>query len=197
MTVLDIGAHAGLYTLIASKLVADTGRVVCFEPSPRERGRLLRHVKLNGCGNVTVEPVALGETDGDATLYVVQGSETGCNSLRRGDVGDVQPVRVPLRRLDDYVARGEIGRVDVVKMDVEGGELAVLRGAEFFRAARPVLLCEIEDARIAPWGYKGREIIDLLAGWGYDWSVVGGNGRLTPLAPGGTEFMGNFVARPR
>src|SRR5665213_3157722 len=77
--------------------------------------------------------------------------------------------------------------------------MAVLRGAEaFFREVRPVLLCEIEDARIAPWGYNGREIIDLVAGWGYDWSRVDAkDGRLQPLVPGTTEFMGNFLARPR
>ena len=197
MTVLDVGAHAGLYTLTASKRVGDIGRVVSFEPSPRERSRLLRHLQLNGCRNVTVEPVALGDANGEATLYVVQGRETGCNSLRPGDVGNAQPVRVPLRRLDDYLARGEIGRVDVIKMDVEGAELSVLRGAEtLFRTSSPVLLCEIEDARIAPWGYNGREIIDLVAGWGYEWSVIGEDGRLEPFTAR-TEFMGNFLARRR
>src|SRR5665213_2290480 len=199
MAVLDIGAHAGLYTLVASKLVGPAGHVTAFEPSLRERTRLMKHLAINHCGNVTVQPVALGETEGEATLYVVQGNETGCNSLRPGDVGASQPLQVPLRRLDDLHARGEIGHVDVVKMDVEGAELSVLRGAEaFFREVRPVLLCEIEDAGIAPWGYNGREIIDLVAGWGYDWSRVDAkDGRLQPLAPGNTEFTGNFLARPR
>ena len=199
MTVLDIGGHAGLYTLIASKCVGPAGRVLTFEPSPRERARLMKHLAINHCGNVTVQPVALGDADGEATLYVVHGNETGCNSLRPGDVGASQPVQVPLRRLDDLHARGEIGHVDVVKMDVEGGELSVLKGAAaFFRAVRPVLLCEIEDARIAPWGYNGREIIDLMASWGYDWSGVNSkDGRLQPLLSGATEFAGNFLARPR
>src|SRR5580698_7573656 len=70
MTVVDIGAHAGLYSLIASKLVGDTGHVVSFEPSPRERGALMKLLKWNRCRNVRVEPVALGETDGEATLYI-------------------------------------------------------------------------------------------------------------------------------
>src|SRR5271165_5588961 len=51
MTVLDIGAHHGLYTLLASKRVGGTGRVVAFEPSPRERGQLSRNVKINFCSN--------------------------------------------------------------------------------------------------------------------------------------------------
>ena len=197
-TVLDIGAHAGLYSLMASRLAGDGGRVVAFEPSPRERRRLLRHIALNRCTNVTVEPIALGDAEGEADLFVVQGSETGCNSLRPGNIGPVRPVRVPLRRLDGYAARGEIRGVDVVKMDVEGGELSVLRGAEaVFRAMRPVLLCEIEEARIQPWGYKGRDIVDLMAGWGYEWSVIVAGGALVPLRPGHSEFSGNFLARPR
>src|SRR5579862_9877674 len=76
MSVLDIGAHAGLYTLIASKLVGPAGRVMAFEPSQRERARLMKHLAINRRGNVTVQPVALGDVEGDATLYVVQGNET-------------------------------------------------------------------------------------------------------------------------
>jgi len=197
MTVVDIGAHAGLYTLIASKLVGAQGRVFAFEPSPRERLRLQAHVRLNRCRNVTIEPVALGDRDGEATLFVVQNSETGCNSLRPGDVGDTRPVTVGLRRLDDYLTRGTITRVDVMKMDVEGAELSVLRGAEhLFRTTRPTLLCEIEEARIAPWGYCGRDIVDLVASWGYDWSAVASGGLCT-MDLGRTMFSGNFVARPR
>jgi len=197
MTVIDIGAHAGLYTMIASRLVGDRGRVVAFEPSPRERARLLAHLRLNRCANVTVEPVALGDKEGEATLFVVQNSETGCNSLRPGAIGKTAPVTVPLRRLDDYLAGGEITRADVVKMDIEGAELSVLRGAEMlFRSNRPTLLCEIEEARIAPWGYRGRDIVDLVAGWGYEWSAIAPRG-LRAMDPDQTTFSGNFVARPK
>ena len=74
-------------------------------------------------------------------------------------------------------------RVDFVKVDVEGGERDVLRGGEqLFRRDRPLLMCEIEPARIAPWNYTPSEIFDLVGGWGYEWS---------PIAPG------NYLARPR
>lgn len=198
MTVVDIGAHAGLYTLAASRRVGPGGRVIAFEPSPRERARLLKHIQLNHCGNVTIESMALGDADGEADLFVVQDHETGCNSLRPGNVGEVRPVRVAVRRLDDYLARGGIERVDVVKMDIEGAELSVLRGAErLFRSLRPVLLCEIEEARIQPWGYQGRDIVDLLLGWGYSWFAIAAGGALQPLDPKLSTFSGNFVARPR
>ena len=198
MIVLDVGAHAGLYTLIASKLAGASGRVIAFEPSPRERERLLAHVRLNRSANVTIEPVALGDCEGEAELFVVDGSETGCNSLRPGDIGPGHTVRVPLRSLDGYAERAGLHRVDVIKMDVEGAELSVLHGAEaLFHRMRPVLLCEIEEARTQPWGYGGRAIIDLLTGWQYDCFAIGEDGALTPVAPDRMTFNGNYLARPR
>lgn len=197
MTVLDIGAHAGLYTMTASKRVGPSGRVLAFEPSPRERQRLERHLSINRCRNVTVHAFALGDSTGEADLFVVEGNETGCNSFRLPPGIAGRPVRVPIRRLDDCRAAGLFTAVDLVKMDIEGAELSVLRGAEaVFREARPVLLCEIEEARVQPWGYRGRDIIDLLSGWRYRWFAVGRDGELAPLPAGQESFSGNYVAMP-
>jgi FkbM family methyltransferase len=183
MTVLDIGAHAGLYAMTAARLIGPAGRVIAFEPSARERARLERHLRLNRIANVTIEPIALGAADGEVELFVVDGSQTGCNSLRPPPGERVQAARVPIRRLDDYAERSELPRIDFVKIDVEGGERDVLRGGEqLFRCDRPMLLCEIEPARIAPWNYSPQEIFDLVTSWNYEWS---------PIAPG------NYLARPR
>ena len=197
MTVLDVGAHAGVYTLTASKRVGASGRVIAFEPSPRERRRLERHLSINRCRNVTIQPFALGEIEGEAQLFVVDGSETGCNSFRPpvGAAGHLQ--RVPVRRLDECRAEKMFGAVDLIKMDIEGAELSALRGAEsVFRSDRPVLLCEIEEARVAPWGYRGRAIVDLLSGWGYRWFTIGENGALAALPADRDHFNGNYVAVP-
>jgi FkbM family methyltransferase len=197
MTVLDIGAHAGLYTMTASKLVGPSGCVISFEPSPRERQRLKRHLWLNRCRNVTVQPFALGEDESEAELFVVDGSETGCNSFRPAAGIAGHGLRVPVRRLDDCLAQGMFTTVDFIKMDIEGAELSALRGAEsVFRVARPVLLCEIDEARVAPWGYRGREIIDLLSGWRYQWFSIGPNVELAELPAGQEQFHGNYVALP-
>src|SRR5438309_4114648 len=82
MTFIDIGAHHGLYSLLASKKVGPSGRVVAFEPSPREFRRLRWNLALNRCRRVRAEPFALGATDGTADLFVCLGWDTGCNSLR-------------------------------------------------------------------------------------------------------------------
>ena len=150
MTVLDIGAHHGMYTLLASKRVGREGRVIAFEPSPRERRRLLRHLRINGCSNVFVEPLALGDHAGEADLFLVEGRQDWCNSLRPPEVDERSCiVRVEVRPLDDVLGALGIARVDFIKLDVEGAGLSFLHGASrvLRSASRPAILAEVQDSR--------------------------------------------------
>jgi FkbM family methyltransferase len=201
MTVLDVGAHHGLYTLLAAKRVGRTGRVVAFEPSARERKRLLRHLRVNRCWNVDVVPYALAEMVGEADLFQVEGRHDWYNSLRPPDVDErTRTVRIEVRRLDDVLHGLEIGRVDFVKLDVEGAELDVLRGAMKLlkgeaQPVRPVILAEVQDLRTRPWGYRAREIV-RLAGIGYRWFELDSEGRLKPVSIDLAIYDANLVAVP-
>jgi FkbM family methyltransferase len=200
MTVLDIGAHKGLYSLISSFKIGSSGRVYAFEPSPRERKRLNQHIRLNRCRNVSVFDFALGESEGNADLFVVQGTETGCNSLRLPDVAQpVRSVRVPVKVLDEVLREQEISAIDFIKLDVEGAELGVLKGAtQLLRGPhRPVILCEVQDQRTAPWGYAAIEIIEYVCSFGYSWFELDETGATRPLPAGEPHFDGNFVAVPK
>ena len=73
MTALDIGAHNGLYSLLASRRVGPQGRVISFEPSPRERKALRLNLALNWIRNVSVQGIAPGSEDGEADFYLVGG----------------------------------------------------------------------------------------------------------------------------
>lgn len=133
---------------------------------------------------------------GEVDLFVVENEETGCNSLRPPPGQAVRRERVPMYRLDSYVVRHDIARVDFVKVDVEGGERDALLGAEaVFRRDRPTLLCEIEEIRIRPWGYDPREIVNLVAAWGYQWFQLERDGSLA-LANPAAEPWRNYVAQP-
>ncbi|HVS90089.1 MAG TPA: FkbM family methyltransferase [Candidatus Acidoferrum sp.] len=200
MTVLDVGAHHGLYTLLASKLVGSSGRVFSFEPSPRERRKLRLHIAFNLCRNVTVQALALGSQEASADLFVVQGAQTGCNSLRPPDVvSGTAPLPVRVSTLDGWLQTAGLNRVDFVKLDVEGAELEVLKGAAKLldQSARPVILAEVQDVRTAPWGYRAKEILKHLNDAGYVWFrlLPGGSLQELDLSPG--SFDGNFVACPR
>jgi FkbM family methyltransferase len=200
MTVLDIGAHHGFYSVLASKKVCSDGRVIAFEPSPRERERLARHLAWNSCSNVRVEETALGETEGQAEFFLVDGKETGCNSLRQPDTKHpTRRLQVQVNRLDKYLGARKIASVDFIKLDVEGAELGVLKGATevLENLPRPVLLCEVQDRRTKPWGYAALEIIQFLSFRGYDWFMLRENGSLQMLdTKDRKEWDGNFVAVP-
>ncbi|MGB6900678.1 MAG: FkbM family methyltransferase [Candidatus Acidiferrum sp.] len=199
MTVLDIGAHHGLYTLLASKRVGRSGRVIAFEPSPRECRRLAKHVRVNRCSNVEMEACALGDEQRDADLFVVDGGRDWGNSLRPPAVPErTRRVRVPVRKLDDVLTEHGIDRVDFIKLDAEGGELGVLQGARKLlqTAPRPAILAEVEDIRTRPWGYAAREIMQLLARWNYRWFALSEMTTLYPISPDEDSYDANFVALP-
>jgi len=199
MTVLDVGAHHGIYTLLASKLVGSSGRVVAFEPSPRERKALRRNVGMNRCKNVAIEGLALGTMEHESSLYVVDHHESGCNSLRPpATLGSVSTVSVRVTSLDRWLTERHLETVNFIKLDVEGGELAVLKGAEGVLRCRPrpIILAEVQDIRTQPWGYAAREIIKYLSDRGYKWFSISEDGSLESLDVLADAFDGNFVACP-
>ena len=92
-------------------------------------------------------------------------------------------MRVEIARLDDWLAKQEIGNVEFIKLDVEGAELDVLRGAEALlsRPPRPVILAEVQDIRTAPWGYRAKEIIEYLLQRRFQWFSITAAGSLQKL----------------
>jgi len=198
MTVLDIGAHHGLYTLLASRRVGKRGRVIAFEPSPRERKRLRRHLWLNRSKNVAVQSCALGDEHREAELFLVTGREDWCNSLRAPQIdARTVTVRVELERVDDVLEKLGVARVDFIKLDVEGAELSILRGARATLAAsRPIILAEVQDLRTRPWGYAAREIVEFLERAGYRWYALTANSNLQPISRQLETYDANLVALP-
>jgi FkbM family methyltransferase len=199
MTVLDVGAHHGLYTLLASKRVGSAGSVTSFEPSTRERNALFRNLKLNRTKNVRVESIALGSSNAQSDFFVVDHQESGCNSLRPPATSSTtSTTQVQVRRLDDWATERQVDHADFIKLDVEGGELEFLRGAERFLTGdkRPVILAEVQDIRTQPWGYPAREIIRHLHERNFVWFRMASEGRLEPLDITVEKYDGNFVAVP-
>jgi FkbM family methyltransferase len=199
MIVLDIGAHHGFYTLLASKLVGPAGKVYAFEPSPREQRALRLNLILNRCKNVSVQALALSDSEGRADFYVVNDEHTGFNSLRPpGISSSTTQVKVSVKQLDDWFREAKIDRVDFIKLDVEGGELAVLKsGVQFLgRLPRPIILAELEDARCEPWGLRAKDTANLLYSHGFEWFALSRDGVLEKMPKNSDRYEGNFVAVP-
>ncbi|HLM66817.1 MAG TPA: FkbM family methyltransferase, partial [Longimicrobium sp.] len=130
-TVLDVGANVGYYTLLASVLAGDAGRVHAFEPEPRNAEFLRRHAAINRRANVTVRQAAVSDRAGTARFDFGSGSGTG----RLAHAGAIE---VRTLRLDDYCTEHGLAPT-AVKIDVEGAEVAVLEGARgMLERYRPV-----------------------------------------------------------
>src|SRR6266436_10400822 len=127
-TFVDVGANLGIYTLVASRIVGPSGRVIAFEPSVQSLPLLQKNIMLNSLTNVTAFPVALSEKAGRVRLYHAGSCPSG-NSLGHHPSFPGGFETVLAESLDDVLQRIPAGRVDVIKMDVQGAEELVLRGA--------------------------------------------------------------------
>ncbi len=197
MTVCDIGAHEGYFSLLLSRLVGADGQVLAFEPSPRQARRLRTHMRLNRRRNVRLHQTALGAEDSTARLYVPSGVESGCNSLRLPNLNEpMETVDVAVTTLDFITASQGVRKIDFIKLDVEGAELTVIQGAAATLAtSRPVILCELSDQRTAPWGYPSSAIFDAVVDAGYDWYEL--SGASFRRAQRASSFNTNLLAVPR
>jgi FkbM family methyltransferase len=166
MTVLDGGANEGAYTVFLAARVGPQGRVIALEPSPREVERLTANVALNDQAQVEVIEAALAETDGELELQLAESAHAGQNTLGAfiyTGVSTSGTVRVPTITIDKVVQNRQLMRLDVIKLDIEGGELRALSGArETLQRWRPLLLLEANPAALAQQGGSVRDILALL-----------------------------------
>jgi FkbM family methyltransferase len=199
---LDAGANAGVISLVASRWVGPEGRVYSFEPSEREFNRLLDNLDRNQVTNVVPVRLAVSSRTGTASLRIAQSSHGGLNTLGgRFPYEDVRPEsveQVNTTTLDAYVQGAGIGRVAVMKLDVEGAEVAALEGAvRLLRDARPSLVVEVFSRSLEANGSNVDELERLLRTASYDVFTIDPAGRMHPIAGLGGADEQNVVALPR
>lgn len=162
-TVIDLGAHIGLFSVVAARLVGPGGKVFAFEPTAFTRGVLEQTIKLNGVSDrVEARSEAVGETTGTANFFDSGDELSVSNSLISYGSLSRSGTEVKVSSLDEFVAtRG--AHVDFLKIDVEGAELQVLRGAEKTFEMRPFVSLGLHPEPIATAGGTLGEIWDVLA----------------------------------
>ena len=160
-TVIDVGAHIGWFTTVAARAVGDAGQVVACEPYPFNATMLKYNLAQNNCQNVRVVESALGDRFGTLTLATA-GDSGGVTALDWARSGRVE---VPMTTLDE-VAAG-LGAVTLIKVDVEGWEAHVLRGAARTLAHTKYVLIEINPQALRKAGSSPDEIFCLLRKAGF------------------------------
>jgi FkbM family methyltransferase len=167
MTVVDVGANIGYYTLVFADLVGPSGRVIAFEPDPDLFSAAAGNVRRNGkAGTVRLHNCALGAHP--AELHLLRGHfNSGDNRLRRADPGTARAVPVRVMRLDDVLGPE---KVDWVKIDVQGWECDVLEGMgqTLARNFETLKVCfEFWPHGIRQAGRDPREAVAILRQSGY------------------------------
>jgi FkbM family methyltransferase len=154
--VYDIGANVGFYTLLASTLVAEHGRVYAFEPLPSNLEDLRNHLKLNRIRNSTVIEAAVSSRDGEAYFDPSMNRSQG----RLSSTGTIV-VRTVM--LDSWLRQNSFRPPSLMKIDIEGAEAECLRGAEHtIRTSRPIILLATHNHDLHA------ACIEMLSDWKYD-----------------------------
>ena len=179
-TFVDIGANIGYHTLVASQVVGPEGRVIAFEPNP-DNARLIAHtIERNAITNITVLPVALASERGVATFRHAIGSNGGFADAGSSPLLEANSTVVPTMVFDDLA----VGHVDVVKIDVEGGEPIVLAGAaRLLDVVRPVIIFEFSvEMTERVGGTSARAHLGTFTDRGYELSLIErASGELIPV----------------
>jgi FkbM family methyltransferase len=140
--VFDVGAHVGFYTLLAAELVGPTGRVVAFEPVPRNLEILKRHIQLNGYTNVTIIEAAVSNSSGFVSFDAQPGQDSA------GHISDKGCLQVSTIVLDELVGN-KLPVPSVIKIDIEGAEYLALSGSKkILGTHHPVILLATHGSEV-------------------------------------------------
>ena len=204
MVVLDVGANIGEITMLAAQRVRPEGRVFSFEPMDEISKQLEWHIKTNQLHQVSIQKIALGETIADnIPIYlscgqVIEDENGGLGSLYGGNQGQNPVQHITVTTLDDWQSKQHLERIDLIKIDIEGAELACLKGAKkSIQQYRPKIIIEIQDFSSARAGYKSSDILEFLSALNYEFHHIGKGGALTPLTTSSLQDFQNVLCTPQ
>lgn len=203
---VDVGAALGIYTCVLSRLVGPTGVVVSVEPLARLYAGYDAWLRLRRGANVTRYDGALGAEPHTAKVSVPLRRDrpvTGRAFVTTGAAGlgsnqefaGHREYEVSVTTLDQLVNRMNLDRVDFVKADVEGAELALLHGAEAtIERSRPAVLLEVEDRHLRRYGYTSEDVVSWFRAQRYE-IAIWSEGGWRPV-PHVTDGRRNYLFRP-
>lgn len=195
---VDIGANLGYFAAVMAQAVGPSGEVFAFEPVPDTFARLLACRRLNQLSQLTCFQIALGDADREVVLSFDR-RVAGSASMHAAGAGVDVPAK--MKRLDALLEAGEVRRPDLIKLDVEGNELAALRGGvTALEGGSTSVLFEFNANAASAAGWTMDDLVNLLDEHAaYDYRVLGGEGaRVDPrglrIAPG--DYV-DVLATPR
>jgi FkbM family methyltransferase len=166
-TFVDVGCHVGYFSLLASQLVGESGQVISIEANPNTADRAQRNIAINGTRNITLVRKACGDETKELAFHCARMINSGGSSLAQANAGrGSQAVVVQAVTLDSLLVG--IPRISLMKVDVEGFELPVLRGAvQTLEREHPALVLELKPELLVNANTSEGEARAWLAAHGY------------------------------
>ncbi len=203
MTFIDVGANHGEFSIFAAKRLPQ-GRVIAFEPSALIHERLLKNIAANHFKNVTAVKKGLWRETSSSLLYsssesFADGSvNEGLGTLFPSETDKTNSESIDLVALDDFVISAGLERIDVIKIDIEGAELAALEGArETLQRFRPIIFIEVSEERNVCAGYQSSELLDFIGSMGYSFKLIGSKGNTKAISAQKLRPYQNIVCYPK
>ncbi len=166
-TIIDVGANIGETLMNFAKLAGPTGEVHGFEPDSVNYRRCCENLKLNGFTNITLNNIGLGATAGKYLIKTNTPSNRGGNRICAESIEN-NTETIQVITLDQYALDNNLTKIDVIKIDVEGYELKVLRGCELLiKKYRPSFFIELDDSNLQEQGDSAKELIAYLTQFNY------------------------------
>ena len=164
----DIGANVGYFTLVAATALNHRGRIIAFEPGKNAYARLTENLALNPYRNIQTFPVAVADREGEAVLHLAGDiADTSASLYPAGPAQAGQEVCRTVA-LDHFLRAENLPPPDLIKLDAEGAELAVLQGAhELINDTPPMWLMEMEEKNLRAAGASKAAVAQFLTGCGY------------------------------
>ena len=186
--VVDAGANVGVFSMLFSSLVGPGGKVVAFEPGDFACNLLMRNKQINNFEKLQVVKAGLGEVEGEAAFYSGNPGMEVYNSLKtpyyvEQNIFKFKAVTIPVMRGDTWCRQQCIERIDFLKIDVEGGELGVLKGFDAFLRGRRIgtIMLELSHRNLKAFGYRPSDVTGMLREFGYRLHKLGAFGETIRL----------------
>lgn len=162
--VFDIGANIGATTLVFSKIIQQSGKVFSFEPHPGSFEKLKYHVEKNELSNVEIYQVGIGAEKSTQEIFTVNERNSGMNRILLNNKNDyLNGLKIDLITIDEFVMSNEIKEIGAIKIDVEGFEFEVLKGAKnTLKQFSPKLFIEIDSNNLKMNNCTPRIIFEFL-----------------------------------
>lgn len=169
MTVIDIGANIGYYTVQFANIVGKTGKIYAFEPNPIINKLLIENINLNNYQNVIVENIALSNSDADVLMHLPNdGYEAHGSMMPNETFVSSKTIISKAITLDDYVKNNKINSIDLIKIDTEGAELLVFNGAHnVLKSMKPKIVFECAEPLCKSFNHSVIDVLSLLKEYGY------------------------------